>query len=327
MAETIVFERRRCYPPENAMNLTHRLINNVQKVLLGKPQAVRLAVTCFLAEGHLLIDDIPGVGKTTLALALAKSIGVGFQRIQFTSDLLPSDLLGVSVYSPKTQSFDFKPGPLFHHVVLADEINRASPKTQSALLEAMQEKQITIDNLTHTLPAPFFVIATQNPHEHHGTFALPESQMDRFLMRLELGYPSEDAETAILRGDSIQPPVTHLDTVSNASEVTAEIEKIRGVAVDESLDRYIVQIAKKSRESSMVDLGLSPRGTIALRRAAQAYASSEDRTYVIPDDIKAVAPAVAAHRLRLKGSHYNGESPQAADEIVREILGHVSVPV
>lgn len=309
------------------MSLSQRIIRNVQSILLGKPEAVRLAVACLLAEGHLLIEDIPGVGKTTLALALARSIGGSFQRIQFTSDLMPSDLLGVSVYDLTSQSFQFKPGPVFHNVVLADEINRASPKTQSALLEAMQERQVSIDNHTHGLPRPFFVIATQNPHEHHGTFPLPESQLDRFMMRLSLGYPSPETEAAILRGDtSTTARVTELSAVGQADEVAAEVERIRALAVDASLDRYMVDLARATRESPLVELGLSPRGTLALRRASQAIAAGEDRSFVIPDDVKAAAVPVLAHRLRLRTANFNGHSAQAADDVVRELIGQVPIP-
>jgi MoxR-like ATPase len=239
---------------------------------------------------------------------------------------MPSDLLGVSVYDAGSQTFQFKPGPVFHNVVLADEINRASPKTQSALLEAMQERQVSIDNRTHPLPRPFFVIATQNPHEHHGTFPLPESQLDRFMMRLSLGYPSPETEAAILRGDTTAPKVTGLSAVGNADEVAAEVERIRSIAVEASLDRYMVDLARATRESPLVDLGLSPRGTLALRRASQAVAAGEDRTFVIPDDFKTVSVAVLAHRLRLKTSSFNGHSAQAADDVVRELVGQVAIP-
>jgi MoxR-like ATPase len=307
------------------MNLAQKIIANVEKVLLGKPEIVRLATSCFLAEGHLLIDDIPGVGKTTLALALAKSIGSSFQRIQFTSDLLPSDVLGVSIYNQKNQSFDFKPGPIFHNVVLADEINRASPKTQSALLEAMQEGQVSMDNLTHALPRPFFVIATQNPHEHHGTFPLPESQLDRFMMRLNLGYPSPDDEAMILREDNRHSRVEGVVPVSGA-DLAKEFEAVRNVKVDASLDKYIVEMARRTRESDVVDLGLSPRGTLALRRAAQAVARTHERDYVVPDDIKSVAVAVIAHRVRLKGGRFNGNSARVADALIHELLDQVPIP-
>lgn len=308
------------------MNLSNTIISNVQKVLLGKEEVVRLSVACLLAEGHLLIDDIPGVGKTTLALALAQSIGCRFQRIQFTSDLLPSDVLGVSVFNTQSQSFDFKPGPVFHHVVLADEINRASPKTQSALLESMQERQVSIDNQTHALPRPFFVIATQNPHEHHGTFPLPESQLDRFMMRLNLGYPDANTEAAILKGDSLSTRVSLIKPVAEATAVNQEIESVRNVAVDESLDRYMVQIAKATRESDLIEMGISPRGTLALRRAAQALAKIDDRAYVVPDDIKKAIGPVLAHRLILRGSRFNGNSSSAATDIINELVGAVPIP-
>jgi MoxR-like ATPase len=309
------------------MNLSHKLIQNVQTVILGKPEPVRLAVVCFLSGGHLLVDDIPGVGKTTLALALARSIGCRFQRIQFTSDLLPSDVLGVSIYNPKNQNFDFKPGPIFNHVVLADEVNRASPKTQSALLESMQEQQVSMDNETHKLPSPFFVIATQNPHEHHGTFPLPESQLDRFLMRIRLGYPDASAEAAILRDDAISARGDDVKLIANADEVRAEIDRIRTIFVDPSLDRYMVEIATATRNSSLIDLGLSPRGTIALRRAAQAMATTEERDYVLPDDVKRVAVAVMAHRLKIKGAHYNGRTAQTTETVLEGILNSIPVPV
>ncbi|MCG3205374.1 MAG: hypothetical protein KCHDKBKB_02094 [Elusimicrobia bacterium] len=309
------------------MGISHQIIENVEKVLLGKPEVVRLSVACFLAEGHLLIDDIPGVGKTTLALSLAKSIGASFQRIQFTSDLLPSDMLGVSVYNQKIQNFEFKPGPLFHSLVLADEINRASPKTQSALLESMQERQVSIDGQTHPLPRPFFVIATQNPHEHQGTFPLPESQLDRFMMQLNLGYPSAEAEASILRGDSFSSRTQLLDPVGTVLDFQKEIERVRGIKVDESLDRYMVSIAQATRSSATIEMALSPRGTLALRRAAQAYAATQDRDYVVPDDIKAVSGPVIAHRLRLRGANYNGNSALAAHQVVHEILNQIPIPV
>lgn len=307
------------------MNLAQSIIENVQTAIFGKPDAVRLAVCCLFAEGHLLINDIPGVGKTTLALALAKATGSRFQRIQFTSDLLPSDLLGVSVFNQKEQNFQFKPGPLFHQVVLADEINRASPKTQSALLESMQEGQVSIDNQTYPLPRPFFVIATQNPHEHHGTFPLPESQLDRFMMRISLGYPGEDVEQAILKGDSWTSRADGIQAATSPDVFLKDMEKVHQVRVDESLDKYIVRVARMTRESPLIDLGLSPRGTLAMRRAVQAFAFIQGRNYAIPDDIKAVAAPVMAHRLRLKG-HYNGRTSQTADSIVAELIAQVPVP-
>ncbi len=305
------------------MNFASRIIAEVQKSLLGKPEAVRLAVSCFLAEGHLLIDDIPGVGKTTLGMALARAIGSQFQRVQFTSDLLPADLLGVSIYNPKTQNFEFKHGPIFHNIILADEINRSSPKTQSALLEAMQEGQVSMDNATYALPRPFFVIATQNPHEHHGTFPLPESQLDRFMMKINLGYPDPEIEQKILRGEAT---VSTPQALSSLEEISQEIVRVKSIKVDTSLDAYVVALAKQTRESSVIDLGLSPRGTLALRRAAQAYASTHDRDYVIPDDIKAVAVPVMAHRLRVRMGNFNGNTEQSKESLVRELLDQVPVP-
>lgn len=306
------------------MNLAQKIISEVEKALLGKSESVRLSVACLLSEGHLLIDDIPGVGKTTLALALARAIGGAFQRIQFTSDLLPADVLGVSVFNQQSRAFEFKPGPVFHNVVLADEINRASPKTQSALLESMQEGQVSIDNHTHPLPKPFFVIATQNPHEHHGTFPLPESQLDRFTMRLNLGYPDEAVEASILKGDAMDRRIEHVQAVTRPDEVQQAIRGVRAVAVDESLDRYIVRIANATRQAPSVDLGLSPRGTISLRRAVQALAFLEGRSYAVPDDIKTVAVPVMAHRIRLRG-HHNGSGTE--ESVVNDLVNQVPVPV
>lgn len=307
------------------MNLALDITREVEKVLLGKPESVKLAVTCFLAEGHLLIDDIPGVGKTTLALALARSVGCQFQRIQFTSDLLPSDVLGVSVFDPKDQAFHFKPGPVFHNVVLADEINRASPKTQSALLEAMQEGQVSIDSQTHALPRPFFLIATQNPHEYHGSFPLPESQLDRFMMRINLGYPDESIEAAILKEDSLTPRAESVKPVTDPSKVLDALKQVRNVSVEESVNTYMVQLARGTRDSGLVDLGLSPRGTLALRRAAQSYAWCSGRTFVTPDDVKAVAAPVMAHRLQIRGN-YNGNTVRAIESMVMELVNQVPVP-
>jgi MoxR-like ATPase len=310
----------------NEMTISGRLISNIETVFFGKPEVARLAVACLLAEGHALIDDVPGVGKTTLSLALAKSVGGTFQRLQFTSDLLPSDVTGMSVFNPSRQDFDFRSGPLFNNIVLADEINRASPKTQSALLEAMQERQVSVDGVTHPLPRPFFVIATQNPHEHHGTFPLPESQLDRFMMRLEVGYPSAETEMSILRGDAVAPLVNSLSPVASAGDVVREIERVRAIAVDPSLDKYIVDIAHASRASAHVELGLSPRGTLALRRAAQALAVTENRAFVIPDDVRAACVPVIAHRLMLRSSNYNGSSTTVAASVVQDLLEQVNVP-
>jgi MoxR-like ATPase len=312
------------------MNLANKIMSDVQQSLLGKPEVVRLAVACFLAEGHLLIDDIPGVGKTTLAVAMARSLALSFQRIQFTSDLLPSDVLGVSVYNQKSHEFDFKHGPIFHNIILADEINRASPKTQSALLECMQEKQVSLDNATHPVPSPFFVIATQNPHEHHGTYPLPESQLDRFMMRLNLGYPSAETEVEILKGKGtvgLSKKPEKNKSAETLPEMSSEIELVQKVNVDISLDRYIIEIARLTRESSFIDLGLSPRGTLALKHAAQALARTYDRNFVIPDDIKEVSVPVMTHRLRIKAGNFNGRTFKSQESLVRELVDQVPIPV
>ena len=300
--------------------------SNITKIFRGKNDIVRRAILCILAEGHLLIEDIPGVGKTTLALALSRSLELTFQRIQFTSDLLPADILGVSIFNAKSGAFEFKKGPVFHHIVLADEINRSTPKTQSALLEAMNERQVSMDNETRVLPRPFFVIATQNPYEHYGTYPLPESQRDRFLMRISIGYPSAKYEKEILRDEidyrspETLSPVTHKDSVLEC------IEQVRKVRVDDSLDDYILALIQETRQSPFLELGASPRGSIALRRVAQANAFLEGRNYAIPDDIKSNASAVLSHRVILKS--VSGESESAeAEKVIREIVERVSVPV
>ncbi len=300
--------------------------SNIAKVFRGKPGIVRKAALCLLSEGHLLIEDIPGVGKTTLALALAKSLDLTFQRIQFTSDLLPSDVLGVSIYDAKSGKFEFKPGPIFHQVILADEINRSTPKAQSALLEAMNERQVSMDGHTHTLPDPFFVIATQNPYEHYGTYPLPESQRDRFLMRLSIGYPDAVDEKQVLRERISARSVDALEPVMNRESVLKLFEAVGKIKVDGSLDDYILQIVKETRESPFLELGVSPRGSIALRRVAQANALIEGRDFVTPDDIKQNASAVLAHRVMLKS--VNGEPESSASEkIIKEILDRVAVPL
>lgn len=302
------------------------LQENITRVVRGKDQIVRQAVLCLLSEGHLLIEDVPGVGKTTLALALAKSLDLTFQRIQFTSDLLPSDILGVSIFNQKSGQFEFKSGPIFNHVVLADEINRSTPKTQSALLEAMSERQVTIDNVTRPLPRPFFVIATQNPHEHYGTYPLPESQKDRFLMRLSIGYPDEKHEKEILREEIDFRSVEKLSAVTRKDAVIESMAKIRGIKVEESLDEYVLKIVKETRESPFLELGVSPRGSIALRRAAQANAFIDARAFVLPDDIKAVAVQVLSHRILVKSLNGDSESSRS-EKIIRDILERVPVPL
>lgn len=306
-------------------SLSSVLESNISKVIRGKSGVIRQAVTCLFAEGHLLIEDIPGVGKTTLALCIARSLDLSFRRIQFTADLLPSDILGVSIFNSKSSAFELKSGPIFNHVVLADEINRSSPKTQSALLEAMNERQVSMDNETRKLPDPFFVIATQNPHEHYGTYPLPESQRDRFMMRISIGYPSEKEEKEILRDEIDIRSVETLSPVAQRETVCDGIRLARKVKVDESLDDYILKIVQETRVSPFVEMGVSPRGTLALRRAAQAGAYLEGRDYMVPDDIKLSAVSVLSHRLVLKSS--NSDSPMDATErIVREIVERLTVP-
>ena len=308
------------------MTSPSQIESNIAKVFRGKPGIVRKAVLCLLSEGHLLIEDIPGVGKTTLALALAKSLDLTFQRVQFTSDLLPSDILGVSIYDTKSGKFEFKQGPIFHQVILADEINRSTPKAQSALLEAMNERQVSMDGRTHTLPEPFFVIATQNPYEHYGTYPLPESQRDRFLMRLSIGYPEPQDEKQVLQERINTRSIEALKAIMNRDEVMRLFERVGEVKVDGSLDDYILRIVKETRESPFLELGVSPRGSIALRRVAQANALVEGRDFVTPDDIKQNASAVLAHRVMLKS--VNGEPEAAASEkIIRDILDRAAVPL
>lgn len=288
-------------------------------IILGKERQLKLAVACLLARGHVLIEDVPGVGKTTLALALAKTFGLHFQRVQFTSDLLPTDILGVSIYEPATGSFRFHPGPVFAQVVLADEINRASPKTQSALLEAMEERQVTSEGTTRTLPEPFFVIATQNPGEQIGTFPLPESQLDRFLMRISLGYPPQDAERALLIGQERRDLLHELPAVLEPEELLALQQQVKAVRTSPALVDYLMALIKTTREHPDLQHGLSPRAGLALRRAAQAWALLEGRNGVIPEDVQAVFTAVTGHRL------FASERRNALP-IAEEILAATAVP-
>src|SRR5215207_6756005 len=263
----------------NAVEQVERLQQAVETVIKGKPEAIRQAIVTLIAGGHLLVEDVPGVGKTTLAHALARALDCIFQRIQFTSDLLPSDVIGLSVFNQHSGMFEWKPGPVFANVVLADEINRTTPKTQSALLEAMAERHVTVEGMTHDLPAPFIVLATQNPIEHHGTYPLPESQLDRFMLRLRIGYPSPADEQRILRDREYADPLEDLEPVMSAAEVVELQRAVATVSVDDALLRYLMRIVAATRDSEMLDLGVSPRGTLALFRAAQAMALGEDRTY------------------------------------------------
>lgn len=299
------------------------LLKQVQRVILGKPKAVELATVGLLAGGHVLIEDIPGVGKTMLARAIAKSIGGTFRRIQFTPDLLPSDITGVNVFDLSTREFRFRPGPVFAHVVLADEINRASPKTQSALLECMEEFQVTVDGVTHLLPRPFFVMATENPLESQGSvYPLPESQLDRFLLRLQIGYPSPADEVDILSSQQVRHPIEDVKPVLSAEEVLEIQRAVRKVYVDRTVKSYIVQIANATRQHEAVRLGASPRASIALMRCSQALAALRGREFVTPDEVKFLASAVFSHRLILRAG-----TRERVEEVVAECLFRVPVPV
>ena len=301
----------------------------IESVVKGKGEAVRLAAVALLAGGHLLVEDVPGVGKTTLAQALARALDCTFQRIQFTSDLLPSDVIGLSVYNEHTSSFDFKPGPIFANIVLADEINRTTPKTQSALLEAMAEGHVTVEGKTYRLGAPFKVVATQNPIEHHGTYPLPESQVDRFMLRLRIGYPEIEIEKEILRDREHGDPLEHLRPVMSGADVVELQRSVANVRVDDALVDYLMRIVAATRSSEMLDLGVSPRGTLALFRAAQALALTEDRAYCVPDDIKRLVLPVFAHRLVVNSRFSSSlhRRSEEAEEVLREIMKTVSVPV
>ena len=303
---------------ENAHEATAAIANAVGGVVLGKDREIRLSLACLLARGHLLIEDLPGVGKTTLAHVLAQVLGLEFKRIQFTSDLLPADILGVSIYQPQTQKFHFHRGPVFAQLVLADEINRATPKTQSALLEAMEERQVTSDGTTLKLPDPFFVIATQNPHHLIGTFPLPESQLDRFLMRIELGYPDNRAERALLKGRDRRDLLNETPRVIESTDLLALQQQTERVHVAEALLDYVQLLIAATREDPSLAVGLSPRGGLALLRAARAWAVLEGRALVLPEDVQAVAGAVIGHRVRL--------APEARADAVADLLKAVPVP-
>jgi len=300
----------------------------IERVIRGKPEAVRLAIVTLLAGGHLLVEDVPGVGKTTLAHALARALDCSFQRVQFTSDLLPSDVIGLSVYNQHDGMFEWKPGPIFASVVLADEINRTTPKTQSALLEAMAERQVTVEGVTHALPQPFIVIATQNPIEHHGTYPLPESQLDRFMLRLRVGYPSADDEKQILRDREHAEPLDEVQPVMSGQDVLELQAAVSEVSVDDAIVDYLMRIVTATRSSEMLDLGVSPRGTLALFRAAQALALTEDRIYCIPDDVKRLVIPVFAHRLTVSSRYSSAmRRSEEAEAVLREIMKTVSVPL
>ena len=300
-----------------------RVVANVERVIVGKHAEVRMALVALLCEGHILIEDVPGVGKTMLAKAISKSIGCSFRRVQFTPDLLPSDVTGLSIFNQKDQEFEFRPGPIFAQVVLADEINRATPKTQSALLECMEERQATIDGVTYEMPSPFLVIATQNPIEYEGTFALPEAQLDRFMLRLRLGYPKAMEEIVILDEQKRTHPITDIGQVLSLEELRIMQSAVKEVYVDQAVAEYIVRLSTATREHPDVYLGASPRGSINLYRASQALAALDGRDYVIPDDVKQLGVAVLAHRLIVKSQASLREIDP--DAIVREVLGQVPI--
>ncbi|MBI4635339.1 MAG: MoxR family ATPase [Candidatus Rokubacteria bacterium] len=308
------------------LELIRRLEGNVGRALVGKTEVVRLATVGLLARGHLLIEDVPGVGKTTLAAALARSIGVGFQRIQFTSDMLPSDILGVSIWEPNRGEFVFKPGPLFTNIVLADEINRTTPKTQSSLLEAMNETQVSLDHSTYPLPRPFMVLATQNPLEYEGTHPLPESQLDRFLLRIRIGYPEPRDERAILRGGGGAALET-LGPVLSVDEVLGLQEEVERVRADDAILEYLMALVAATRTSPLLTLGVSPRGALALLRAARAMALTEGRGYLVPDDVKHLAVPALAHRVIVRArAGQSGEGRLDGEAVVHAITQQVPVP-
>ena len=305
-------------------DFSERIISNIEKVILGKRETLELAVISLLCQGHLLIEDVPGVGKTMLARSLARSLGCSFSRIQFTPDMLPSDVTGVSIFNQISREFEFRPGPILAQVVLGDEINRATPKTQAALLEAMEERQVTVDGITHLLPRPFMVLATQNPIEYEGTFPLPEAQVDRFLMRIRLGYPLIDDEIRIMEEQQYRHPFTELEQIVSAEELSQMQEAVKDVFISPAIKRYIVDLTHQTRQHNEVYLGASPRGSLALYRTGQARAALRGRDYVLPDDIKALAVPTLAHRVILgAGARLRDLSSQ---QIVEEILNSVPVP-
>ncbi len=311
----------------NATKTIQAIQENIARVIKGKPRVIEMTIVALLARGHVLLEDVPGVGKTTLAHSLARSLDCSFKRIQFTSDLLPSDIVGVSIFNRQKQAFEFMPGPIFAHVVLADEINRTTPKTQSSLLEAMSEAQVSVDNQTHPLNQPFMVIATQNPSEYHGTFPLPESQLDRFLMRLTIGYPTPEEEKKVLDRAQSLHPAEELQPVLTAQEVLDLQAQVDKVLMEESLIDYLLAIILATRQSPLLSLGVSTRGALALNRAAKALALVRGRRYCLPDDIKELAPVVLSHRVMVAHAQGHGQRFELAERVIVDLVASVSVPV
>lgn len=302
-----------------------KIIQNIEKVMIGKREIAELSIVSLLAGGHVLLEDVPGVGKTMMVRALAKSVGAQFKRIQFTPDLLPSDVVGVSIYNPKTLQFEFRPGPILGNIILADEINRTSPKTQAALLEAMEEASVTIDGETLQIPQPFFVMATQNPIEYEGTYPLPEAQLDRFLLKLKMGYPTQDEELEVLRRAENKAPIQDIEAVMTTEQLITLQQQARAVHIEDNVKAYIVALAQATRQHTKVYLGVSPRASIALMKAAQAYAFMRGRDFVTPDDVQYLAPFVFNHRLILQPeARYEGVTEQ---KVVDEVVRKTNVPV
>ena len=301
------------------------VIENIEKVMIGKREIAELSIVALLAGGHVLLEDVPGVGKTMMVRSLSKSVGTNFKRIQFTPDLLPSDVIGVSIYNPKTLQFEFRPGPIVGNIILADEINRTSPKTQAALLEAMEEASVTIDGETLDIPKPFFVMATQNPIEYEGTYPLPEAQLDRFLLKIKMGYPTAEQEIEVLRRAENRQPIREIEAVMSVEELLTLQQQVKQVYVEDGVKSYIVDIARATRNHSNVYLGVSPRASIALMKAAQAYAFMQNRDFVKPDDVKYLAPFVFGHRLILAPeARYEGVQPE---DVIKEVIQQTYVPV